>query len=427
MNKDLIAVFEYLEREKGIKRDIVIAAIEESLRAAALKSIHGASNVEVHIHPKTGAIEVFCDKTIVEKVRNNVQEVSLKEYSETNPDCQLGDVVKVAVTPRDFGRIAAQKARQIISQKLRGAERDVIHDEYRHRVGQLISGTVKRVGGGATVIVDHGKVEGVLPKRNYPPTEKYHVGDRVLAVLQEVRDTDVGGAEVILSRSSPDFVKQLLIQEVPELVDGTVAIEKIVREAGFRTKIVVRSHDPKVDPVGACIGMRGVRIKNVIRELHNEKIDCLPYNADKIQLLQQALDPVQIRKIRTNDEETEMLVVVADDDFGSAIGKKGLNVRLIGQLLDVDNLQFQKLSEFYRIDAFERSAMADEEDPTLDEKLSTFEGGISNLAIDQLIADERFDTPRKVLRASLEQLTEVPGISLDVADKIIEQIRKQRA
>jgi N utilization substance protein A len=426
MNKDLIAVFEYLEREKGIKRDIVVAAIEESLQAAALKSIHGASNVVVHIHPKTGVIEVFCDKVIVEKVRNNVQEVSLKEYREIDPNCQLGDIVKVAVTPRDFGRIAAQKARQIIAQKLRGAERDVIYEEYRHRTNELISGTVKRIVSGATVIVDLGKVEGVLPKRNYPASEKYQVGDRVLALLQEVRDTEMGGAEVLLSRTAPEFVKQLLVQEVPELQDGTVSIEKIVREAGFRTKIIVRSHDPKVDPVGACIGMRGVRIKNVIRELYNEKIDCLPYSQDKMELLQQALSPVAIRKIRLNEETGDLLVVVNDEDFGSAIGKRGLNVRLIGLLLDV-NLRIQKMSEFYRIDAFERSAMAEADDSSLDEKLSSVEGGVSNLAIDQLVADGRYDTPRKVLQATLEQLTEVPGISLEVADKILEQIRKQRA
>ncbi len=427
MNKDLIAIFEYLEREKGIKREVVLAAIEESLQVAAHKSIHGASNVVVHIHPKTAAIEVFCDKEIVEKVRNPVQEVSLKEYREIDPNCQLGDIVKVAVTPRDFGRIAAQKARQIISQKLRGAERDVIYEEYRHRINQLISGTVKRIGGGATVIVDLGKVEGILPKRNYPITERYQVGDRVLALLQDVRDTELGGAEVLLSRSLPEFVKQLLVQEVPELADGTITVEKIVREPGYRTKMIVKSSDLKVDPVGACIGMRGVRIKNVIRELHNEKIDVIPYASDTLQLLQQALDPIQIRKIRVRDDEKEVLVVVEDEEFGAAIGKRGLNVRLIGQLLDI-HLQVQKMSDFHRIDALERAALAAADDESLNmtiDKLSI--EGISTLVIDQLVSDGRFATPRQILQASLEQLTEVPGISLEMADKILEQIRKQRA
>lgn len=423
MNKELVAVFEYLEREKGIKREIVISAIEESLLMAARKSIHGATNVTVQIHPKSGNIEVFCDKTIVDKVKNPVQEVSYKDYSALDPDCEMGQVVTMSVTPKDFGRIAAQKARQIISQKLRGAERDVIYEEYRHRINQLISGTVKRVAGGNTVIVDLGKVEGVLPRRNFPPTESYQVGDKVLALLQEVRDTDTGGAEVVLSRSHPDFVKLLLVQEVPELADGTITIEKIVREPGYRTKLIVRSSDPKVDPVGACIGMRGVRVKNIVRELNNEKIDVIPYASDKLQLLQQALQPVQIRKIRVNDDESQIFIVVEDEEFGAAIGKKGLNVRLIGDLLDI-HLEIQKMSDFHRIDALERAALAQLDDPQLDEGLGSIDG-ISNLVIDQLIA-EGYTTQRKVLEASLEKLAEIPGISLDMADKILEQIRKTR-
>lgn len=429
MNKDLVAIFEYLEREKGIKREIVIAAIEESLQVAAHKSVHGASNVSAHIHPKTGVVEVFCDKEIVEKVRNPVEEVSLKEYQEIDPDAELGQIVRVSVTPKDFGRIAAQKARQIISQKLRFAERDVIYEEYRHRVGQLISGSVKRIGMGATVIVDLGKVEGVLPKRNYPQTEAYQVGDKVYALLLDVRDTDTGGAEVILSRSHPDFVKQLLIREIPELADGTIEIERAVREPGYRTKLIVKSSDPKIDPVGACIGVRGVRIKNIVRELNNEKIDVIPFASDKLQLLQQALNPIQIKKIRVNEEETEVFLVVEDDDFGSAIGKKGLNVRLIGQLLDI-HLEIQKASDFYRIDALERAALASSDDPTLDEPLESIEG-ISNLILDQLRDSVLFGegpvTARKVLETPFDKLAEIPGISLDMADKILEQIRKQRA
>jgi len=424
MNKDLVAVFEYLEREKGIKREVVIQAIEESLMMAARKSIHGATNIAVQIHPKTGNIDVFCDKTIVEKVKNPVQEVAYKDYVALDPDCEIGQVVHMSVTPKDFGRIAAQKARQIISQKLRGAERDVIYEEYRHRINQLISGSVKRVAGGTTVIVDLGKVEGVLPKRNFPPTEKYQVGDKVLALLQEVRDTESGGAEVVLSRSHPDFVKLLLVQEVPELADDIISIEKIVREPGYRTKLIVRTSDPKVDPVGACIGMRGIRVKNIVRELNNEKIDVIPYAQDKLQLLSQALQPVQIRKIRVNDDESEIFIVVEDEDFGAAIGKKGLNVRLIGDLLDI-HLEIQKMSDFHRVDALERQALALLDDPTLDEPLESMEG-ISNLVIDQLVA-EGYTTPRKILESSLEKLAEIPGISLDLADRILEQIRKTRA
>ena len=424
MNKDLLAVFEYLEREKGIKREIIINAIQESLLIAARKSVHGAENVDVTIHSKTGQIDVFCDKEIVEKVTNPVREVSLKDYSETDPDCELGQIVRVAVTPRDFGRIAAQKARQIITQKLKGAERDVIYEEFRHRVNQLVTGMVKRIGKGNSVIVDLGKVEGHMPRRHYPETEHYDVGDKVYALLLEVCDTDMGGAEVILSRSSPEFVRQLFLQEIPEISDGTISIEKIVREPGYRTKIVVRSEDPKVDPVGACIGMRGVRVKNIIRELHNEKVDVIPYLSDKFELLQRALSPIQMKKVKTNDDASEILVVVEDEDFGTAIGKKGQNVRLLGALLDA-HLEIQKMSEHRRRDALERAGIAALADPTLDEEITKIEG-ISGLAVDQLIA-HNYNTPRKILETTLDQLAQVPGIGLELADKILEQIRKQRA
>ncbi len=319
MNKDLVAIFEYLEREKGIKREIVINAIEESLRAAARKSVSGASNVTVTIHPKTGNIDVYSEKEIVNEVEVPAQEIMLEDAREIDPECQLGQFIDVVVTPKDFGRIAAQKARQIITQKLRGAERDVIYEEYRHRANELISGTVKRFVRGANIIVDLGKVEALMPMKHYPKTEKYNIGEKVLALLLEVNDTENGGAEVILSRSHPEFVRQLLIQEVPEINDGIVIVDKIVRDAGYRTKLTVRSIDPKIDPVGACVGMRGVRVKNVVRELHNEKIDIIPFSQDPIELLQNALSPIEIRKINISEDDNSISIVVGDEDFAAVI------------------------------------------------------------------------------------------------------------
>ncbi len=194
-------------------------------------------------------------------------------------------------TPKDFGRIAAQKARQIITQKLRGAERDVIYEEYRHRTNELISGTIKRFVSGANLVVDLGKVEAIMPTSDYPKTEKYQIGAKVLALLLEVKDTENGGAEVIFIGTHPEYVSQVFIQEVPELNDGTIIIDKIVRDPGYRTKLTVRSLDLKVDPVGACVGMRGMRVKNVMRELHNEKIDIIPFSADSIELLTKCVSP----------------------------------------------------------------------------------------------------------------------------------------
>ncbi|MBS4168838.1 transcription termination factor NusA [Parachlamydia sp. AcF125] len=423
MNKDLIAIFEYLEREKGIKRNIVIAAIEESLRAAAKKSISGASNVTVTINPKTGNIDVYCEKEIVEEVEVDAQEISLQDAREIDPDCEIGQFIDVVATPKDFGRIAAQKARQIITQKLRNAERDVIYEEYRHRTNELISGTIKRFVRGSNIVIDLGKVEAIMPTKHYPKTEKYHVGEKVLALLYEVNETENGGAEVVLSRSHPEFVKQLMMQEVPELHEGIVVIDHIVREAGYRTKMTVRSTDPKIDPVGSCVGMRGSRVKNVVRELNNEKIDIIPYSHDPIELLQNALDPIEIRKVSVNEDDKTISIVVDDADFAAVIGKKGMNARLNSQLIGYE-LEVQRMAEYNHAMAVERTELATAQEPWLDQPLKNLEG-VNTLIFEHLIA-EGFNTPRAILTAAPEKLATVPGISIELADKILEQIRKQR-
>jgi N utilization substance protein A len=424
MNKDLVAIFEYLEREKGIKREVIISAIEESLRAAARKSIKGLINVSVHINPKNGNIEVIAQKEVVDKVTIPDEEISLEEAKKINPYCEIGQWIDIQATPQDFGRIAAQTARQIIAQKLRSAERDVIYEEYRHRINEIVSGSVKRVVRGATLIIDLGKVEAILPDRFYPKTEKYNVGERVQALLYEVRDTESGGAEVILTRSHPEFVEQLFKQEVPELNDGTVVIEKIVREAGYRTKLAVRSLDSKVDPVGACVGMRGNRVKNIIRELNNEKIDIIPYSDDPVQLLQNALSPTEIKKISLSDDGSRISIVVDDETYPTVLGKRGMNARLCGTLVGVE-LDVQKMSEYQTAMTLERAQIASSDDPTLDEKLHHVDG-ISNMILESLIG-AGYDTRRKLLNATPQKLAEMPEISLEMADKILEQIRKKRA
>ncbi len=422
MNKDLVAIFEYLEREKGIKRDVIIAAIEESLRAAARKSVKGLINVSVNINSKTGVIDVIAQKEVVDKVTIPDEEISLEDARVLNPYCELGQWIDISVTPQDFGRIAAQTARQIISQKLRGAERDVIYEEYRHRTNEIVSGSVKRIVRGATLIVDLGKVEAILPDRFYPKTEKYNVGERVQALLLEVRETDGGGAEVILSRSHPEFVAQLFSQEVPEINDGTIVIEKIVRDAGYRTKLAVRSHDPKIDPVGACVGIRGNRVKNIIRELNNEKIDIIAHADDPVQLLQSALSPVEIKKINVSEDGNEISIVVSDEDYPAALGKRGMNARLNGELAGVE-LHVQKMSQYQAAMHLERTQLALADDPTLDEPLVI--EGISSMITESIIS-AGFDTARKVLNATREELASISEISVDMADKILEQIRKKR-
>lgn len=423
MNKDLIAIFEYLEREKGIKREIVINAITESLRAAARKSVKGlGEKVSVEIHPKTGEIEVFTQKKIVEKVVNSADEISIEEAKTLEPECQVGQWLEISITPQDFGRIAAQAARQVITQKLKGAERDVIYEEYRHRAGEIISGTVKRFIRGRTIVVDLGKVEAILPERNYPKLERYNAGEKVQALLLEVRDTEGGGAEVILTRSHPEFVAQLFIQEVPELHDKTVAIEKIVRDPGYRTKLAVRSYDPKVDPVGTCVGVRGTRIKNIIRELNNEKIDVVPYSDDQIQLLQNLLAPAEIRKLKVHEDLIWM--VVNDEDYPTVIGKKGMNARLIGHMIGKE-IDVQKLTEYHKLLTIQMSELADSGEPSYDERLKI--EGVSGLILESLIG-AGFETLRKFMQAQPTEIaTKVPGVNYyDLADKILEQTRKKK-
>ncbi len=423
MNKDLVAIFEYLEREKGIKRDVIVSTIQESLLAAARKSVQGLLSIAVQIHPKTGDIEVTAEKEVVEKVSIPDEEISLENARLIYPSCELGQWIRINVTPKEFGRIAAQTARQVIHQKLRGAERDVIYEEYRHRINEIVSGAVKRVVRGATLIIDLGKVEAILPDRFYPKTESYAVGERVQALLLEMRDTEGGGAEVVLSRTHPEFVAQLFLQEVPELKDGTVVIERIVRDAGYRTKLAVRSLDPKVDPVGACVGIRGTRVKNIIRELNNEKIDIIPFAEDPVLLLQNALSPLQIKKINVSENGRTISIVVADEDYPTALGKRGMNARLNGQLIDAE-LEVQKMSDYQNLMQLQRAKFAESEDPLLDQPLRI--EGMSSMIIASLVS-ANIDTLRKLLLSTPEELIAIPEISsLEMANKILDQAIKTR-
>ena len=423
MNKDLLAIFEYLEREKGIKRETIINAIEESLQVAVRKSLKGVGLVAVIIDPKQGTIDVTAEKEVVDHIEYPEEEILLEEARELEPDCEMGDFIKVPIPPMDLGRIAAQTARQVIAQKLRSAERDVIYEEYRHRLHEIVSGTVKRVVKGATLIVDLGKVEAILPERFYPKTEKYHVGDRIQALLWEVRDTENGGAEVVLSRSHPEMVEQLFIQEVPELMDDTVGIKKIVREAGYRTKLAVYSNDPKVDPLGACVGVRGTRVKNIIRELNNEKIDIVIYTEDTVQLLYALLHPIEPKKLNYDQENSKISLIVEDEDYPIVIGKRGMNARLNAELVGAE-LDVKKMTEYQAELSFERQQIQLEESPELDVELDTIEG--MNQFVIESLKESGFDTPRKILNVSAKELSKETGISVEMADDLMEKLRKIR-
>lgn len=420
MNKDLVAIFDYMEKEKGIQRPVIIRAIESALKIAAKKTLRDDANISVNINSRTGDIEVFCEKEIVEICHNPSKEIPLDKAREYDPDCQIGQYMDVPFVSENFGRIAAYAARQIIGQKLRHAERDVIYEEYRYRVNEILSGIVKRFSKGSNLIIDLGKVEGLLPARFYPKTEKHKVGDKIYALLYEVQESDNGGAEVILSRSHPEFVKQLFMQEVPELEEGSVEIVKIAREAGYRTKLAVRSSDPKTDPVGAFVGMRGARIKNIIRELNDEKIDIVNYSPVPTELLQNLLCPIEIQKIAILEDDKVIAIVVHDSDYATVIGKRGINARLISQILGYE-LEVQRMSEYNKLLEIQRLQLAEFDNPLLDEPLEI--EGISKLVIQNLVY-AGYDTVRKLLLASANDLAAVPGISLELAYKILEQVSK---
>lgn len=422
MNKNLVAFFEYLEREKGIKRGVIVSAIEESL-VAAIHKIKETAHVSVQVDPKTGEIEVSTEKEVVEKVSYPEEEISFEEAQTLVPDCQIGDYICIVTSPEELSRIAVQTARQVMTQRLLGAERTVIFEEYRHRVNEVVSGPVKKIRKDGAVIIDLGKVEAVMPFRFYSPVEKYHIGDRVSALLYEVRDTENGGAEVILSRTHPEFVAELFKNEVPELADGTIVIKKIVREAGYRTKLTLISEDPKVDPVGACVGVRGTRIKNIIRELHGEKIDIIPYSADTMTLLANALSPIQIKKYKIDEEDNTISIVVDDENYPAVLGKKGFNIRLIGSMVGKD-LEVRRLSDYQKELVVERREFSLSTDPSLDEPL-TAEEGYNQFVIDTLHS-AGFVSKRNILAANPKDIADAANISIETVEALLEKIRKGR-
>jgi transcription termination/antitermination protein NusA len=337
MNSELIAMLDYLERERSIKREVLVEAISSALLTASKKNFtSGTRELRIDIDPKSGAIRALAKLIAVERVQNPHDEILLSKARVIKSGIQVGEEIEVEVTPRDFGRIAAQAARQAINQRIRQIEKDMIYEEFKDRAGEIVSGTVRRFEK-SDVILDLGKFEGTMPARERVVTEEYSVGDRLRAYVVAV-DNASRGPEIILSRSHPNFVRRLFEIEVSEIADRTVELKAIAREAGYRTKVAVHSGDPKVDPVGACVGMRGARVKNIVRELNNEKVDIIRWDPDPLKFAAAALKPANIRSISLDEATHTVHVLVGKDDLSLAIGKRGQNARLTSKLTgwDVD-------------------------------------------------------------------------------------------
>ncbi|MCB1070530.1 MAG: transcription termination/antitermination protein NusA [Verrucomicrobia bacterium] len=404
MNNELLAVVEHMERERGISRETLLTAIESAVLGAAKKSVSPAQELRIVIDRKTYDFKAFAQVTVVEKVTLPHDEISLTEAKRRDPEAKLGDVMEIEVTPRNFGRIAAQTAKQAILHRIRQAERDMTFEEYKDRIHDIVSGTVRRFER-SDVILDLGRCEAVLSGRERVPTEEYQVGDRIRAMIVEV-DNKPQGTLILLSRSHPDFVKRLFELEVSEIADKTVEIRAIAREAGFRTKVAVTSNDDKVDPVGACVGLRGTRVKNIVRELSGEKIDIVRWSDDVKTFVTNALAPAKLVRMVIDEDTRTITIIVDSDQLSLAIGKKGQNARLTAKLTG------------WKIDI-----QKDEADIGFEEKVAK---AVAKLAQTEGIGEENaellvasgFLTLEGILAAELEDLVAVEGMTPETAAEI---------
>ena len=406
MNSELLAVAEYMERERGIDRETLLSAVESALLSASKKSLGLAEDIRIAIDRKTCDVRAFAQVTVVETVKRANDEIALSAARIMKPDAVLGSVIEMEVTPKDFGRIAAQTAKQAILHKIRQVEKDKIFEEYKDRKGDIVSGTVRRFER-SDVVVDLGRAESILPAKERVPTEQYIAGDRIRALILNVENAQ-NGTQITLSRSHPDFVRRLFELEVSEINDKTVEIKAIAREAGFRSKIAVISHDDKVDPVGACVGLKGIRVKNIVRELSGEKIDIVRWSDDVKTFVTNALAPAKLVRLTIDESMRTVNIIVDADQLSLAIGKKGQNARLTAKLTG------------WKIDI-----QKEESDISFEEKVAQ---AVSSMAAvkgigeqnAELLVQSGFLTLEGILAAELEDIQEIEGITPEIAAQIRE-------
>lgn len=392
---ELSRVIEQVGKDRGIKREIIVGAIEAAVLTAAQKKFGEEAILEAHYNPDEGEIELFQFKNVVEsddEVYDPELEIGLQEAQKLDPDVTVGDELGIKVPNPGFGRIDAQAAKQIIFQKVRDAERDIIFNEFIHRKGEVISGIARRVERG-NLVIDLGRTDAILPRGEVIPGETFKPGDRVQAYLEDVA-VSTRGPQLYLTRTAPEFLMKLFEHEVPEIGEGIVEIRACAREPGHRAKIAVTSRDPDVDPVGACVGMKGVRVQNVISELRGEKIDIIPWNENATQFVRAALQPAEVQSIRVNEKDKTMEVMVDDSQLSLAIGRKGQNVRLAANLTGwhLDIMSKSKL-EKRRVDSIWN--------------LQQIEGLSDTMA--QSILNSGFHNLFQLAAASMDDIKQIPG------------------
>ncbi|MDB6168265.1 MAG: NusA antitermination factor [Verrucomicrobia bacterium] len=331
MSSEILSVLEYMEKEKGIPRADMIATIANALKTAAQKGVNSGQELKIEINPKNGQLHAWSLLKVVDSISNPKAEIHIEKAQALKPGIQIGEMLEKEIDPSTLGRIAAQTARQAVMQRLRQFEKDRIYDDFKDQVGNIVTGTVRRRERN-DLYVDLGKAEAVMTGKEQVPGEEYQPGERIRCLLLSI-DSTPRGPEIILSRASPKFVRRLFELEVTEIADGTVKIEAFAREPGYRTKIAVTSTDPKVDPVGACVGARGARVKTIVRELGGEKIDIIRYFADPREMIIEAFKPAAPREIAIDEKNHRIVLKVATDDLAIAIGRKGQNARLTSRLI----------------------------------------------------------------------------------------------
>ena len=406
---------EMLSREKHIEPEVVVSAIEDAMVVAARKHYKTEEDLRAKFNQETGQVEVFSVMTVVEEVVDPKKEVSLTDAKKKNPSAEVGTEI-VASKPTDaFGRITAQTFKQVILQKVREAERDTIFNEYHNRVGELVTVVVKRAEG-PDLIVDMGRTEARLPKREQSKLETYNIGERLRVVIKMV-DRAAKGPQVITSRADASLVQRLFEMEVPEIYDGTVQIRHAAREAGERTKVAVASRDKDVDPVGACVGMKGMRVQSIIRELRGEKIDIIPYSEETVAFAQKALSPAKVTRVQITDPENHKLeVIVEDSQLSLAIGKKGQNVRLASKLIGWD-IDIKSEEEKRREIEEQMTALTAPTTPL------TALAGVGAKTIEKIEA-AGITNVEKLAGMTPEQLMEIPGIGEKMIDKIYQAVNR---
>ncbi|MDR1087173.1 MAG: transcription termination factor NusA [Endomicrobium sp.] len=412
---ELLMALEQIEKDKKIKKEDILSVIENALVSAYKKHVGKNVNVEAKVDPDTGEMTASVVKVAVKDVTNPLLEIYLKDARKINKEIETGEEIRIPLDTQDFSRIAAQTAKQVIVQKIRESERDSLFEEMKKKVGQIVSGVVYRVAG-RTLIVDLGKTEAILPGSEQVFKEKFNIGQHIKAVIIKV-EKSAKGSGIVLSRASADLVKRLFELEVPEIYERVVEIVNAARDPGMRTKVAVLSHNPKVDPVGACVGIKGARVKPIIDELRGERIDLIPYSLDPVKYISGSLSPAKVISVNIiSQDEKKAEVLVSDDILSLAIGKNGHNVRLAAKLTG------------WHIDVKSEKQKREEIDDKIEKHTETLSElkGVSEKSIDTLV-NSGFTNIEKLASLDAEDLTTLPGIGEKTAEKIIEAAKKSLA